>query len=95
MTQMNLSAKQKQTHKHREQICCCQGGGGQGSEERCIGRLDSRCKPLYIEWINKKVLTVHSTGNYTQYPVINHSGKEHEKEWIYMYNWNTLLYRRN
>ena len=25
---MNLSTKQKQTHKHREQICGCQGGGG-------------------------------------------------------------------
>ena len=25
---MNLSTKQKQTHRHREQICGCQGGGG-------------------------------------------------------------------
>ena len=25
---MNLSVKQKQTHKYREQICGCQGGGG-------------------------------------------------------------------
>ena len=24
---MNLSMKQKQTHKHREQTCGCQGGG--------------------------------------------------------------------
>ena len=27
MTQMNLSMKQKQTHRHREQTCACQGGG--------------------------------------------------------------------
>ena len=25
---MNLSTKQKRTHKHREQTCDCQGGGG-------------------------------------------------------------------
>ena len=26
-TQMNLSTKQKQTHKHREETSSCQGGG--------------------------------------------------------------------
>ena len=52
----------------------------------------STCKLLYIEWINNKVL-LYNTGNYTQYPVINHNGKEYEK--IYMYNWITLLYSRN
>ena len=36
----------------------------------------SRCKLLYIEWINNKVL-LYSTGNYIQYPVINHNGKEY------------------
>ena len=30
MTQRDLSMKQKQTHKHREQICGCQGRGGVG-----------------------------------------------------------------
>ena len=25
------------------------------------------------------------TGNYSQYPVINHSGKEYEKEYTYIY----------
>ena len=45
----------------------------------------SRCKLLYIEWINNKVL-LNSTGNYIQYPVINHNGKEYEKECVYMYN---------
>ena len=28
MTQMNLPTKQKQTHRHREQICGCQGEEG-------------------------------------------------------------------
>ena len=34
----------------------------------------SRCKLLYIEWINNKVL-LYSTGKYIQNPVIKHNGK--------------------
>ena len=30
MTQRNLSMKQKQTHRHREQACGCQGGESEG-----------------------------------------------------------------
>ena len=46
----------------------------------------SRCKLLDIEWISTKIL-LYSTGNYIQYPVINHNGKEYRKrECIYMYN---------
>ena len=33
----------------------------------------------YIEWINNKVL-LYNTGNYIQYPVINHNGKQYKKE---------------
>ena len=44
----------------------------------------SRCKLLYIEWINNKVL-LYSTGNYIQYLVINYNGKESEKD-IYKNN---------
>ena len=44
----------------------------------------SRCELLYIEWINKVLL--YSTGNYSQYPVIHHNGKEYEKEYVlYVY----------
>ena len=45
----------------------------------------SRCKLLYqyIEWINNKVL-MYSTGNYIQYPMINYSRKEYEKEYVYI-----------
>ena len=42
----------------------------------------SRCKLLKVGWINSKTLLC-STGNYTQYPVINQNGKEYEKEYIY------------
>ena len=41
----------------------------------------SRCKLLHVEWINNKVL-LYSTGNYIQYPVINHNGKKYEKECV-------------
>ena len=44
----------------------------------------SRCKLLYIEWINNKVL-LFSTGNYIQYPVTNHNGKEYKKECMHTY----------
>ena len=43
----------------------------------------SRCKLVYIGCINHKVL-LYSTGNCIQYPVINHNGKEYEKESIYV-----------
>ena len=41
----------------------------------------SRCKLLYIELINNKVLP-YSTGIYIQYPVINHNGKKYNEECI-------------
>ena len=67
---MNLPMKQ--THR--------QGEGGGMDWEFGI----SRCKLLYTERINK--VLQYSTGNYSQYPIINHNGKEYEKECIYMYN---------
>ena len=71
---MNLSVKQKQNHGHREQIGGCQGGGDWGGMKWEVGV--SRCKLLYIEWINNKVL-LYSTENYIQYLMINHNGKEY------------------
>ena len=56
-------------------------GAGGGIEWELFGT--SRCKLLCIEWIDNKVL-LYSTGNYIQYPVINHNGKEYEKEYIYI-----------
>ena len=52
------------------------GRGGGGGMECEFGI--SRCKLVYIEWIKNKVL-LYSTGNYIQYPVINHNGKEYKK----------------
>ena len=81
---MNLSMKEKQTHRHREQTCGCQGGG-EGGEMMDWKFGVRRCKLLHIEWINNKFL-LYSRGNYIQYPVIDDNGKEYEKEYIYMYN---------
>ena len=54
--------------------------GGRGMDwEFGVGRR----KLLHLEWIHNKVL-LYSTGNYTQCPVINHNGKEYEKEYIYV-----------
>ena len=53
----------------------------------------SRCQPLYIGWINHKIL-LYSTGNYIQHPVASHSGKNMTKN-MYMHNWVTLQYSRN
>ena len=33
----------------------------------------SRCKLLYIKWINNRVI-LYSTENYIQYPMINYNG---------------------
>ena len=62
-------------------LCCITqftggGGGGRGGMGWEYGI--SIYKLLYIEWINSKVL-LYSMGNYIQYPVINHKGKEYEK----------------
>ena len=45
-------------------------GGGMNRE---LGT--SECKLFYMEWINDKVL-LYSTGDDSQYPMINHNGKE-------------------
>ena len=58
---------------------------GEGSRERGMDwefGVD-RYKLLYIEQINNKVL-LYSTGNYIQYPVINHNGKEYIYIYIYI-----------
>ena len=77
LTQTNLSARQRQTQRHREYILVV------AKEER-EGRKDwesgiRRCKLWYIGWINNKDLLC-STRNDIQHPVISHNGKEYEKE---------------
>ena len=69
---INLSMRRKQAHRHREQTCGCHSKGSWKGMEWEFGF--SRCKLLYIEQINSKVLLC-STGNYSQYPTVNHNGK--------------------
>ena len=38
----------------------------------------SRCKLLYTEWVNNRVIP-YSTENYIQYLMITHNGKEYLK----------------
>ena len=73
MTQMNSSTKR--THRHREQACGYQGGREVKVEMKWEFGI-SRCKLIYRGWISNKILLC-STGNYIQYPVINHNGKEY------------------
>ena len=74
MTQMNISVKERQMHRHREeQTCGCQRGGGEGGRDWKLGI--SRCQLIYLRWINNKIL-LYSTGNYIQYLMINRKGKE-------------------
>ena len=77
---MNLFTKQKQTHIENT-FMVTKGEGGEGKNQE-FGI--SRYKLPYIKQINNKVL-LYSTGNYIQYPVINHNEKESEKEYICIY----------
>ena len=48
-------------------------GGGRGMDwEFGVGRY----KLLHLGWTDNKVL-MNSTGNYIEYPLINHNGKEY------------------
>ena len=47
------------------------GAGGMDWDFR-VGR----CKLLYIGWMDNQV-SLYSTGNYIQYPVMNHNGKSY------------------
>ena len=62
-TQVNLSTKQKENHRYREQICDDQEGSGKKWDG--WRALVGRCKLLHLEWIINEVL-LYSTGNYIQ-----------------------------
>ena len=75
MTQINLLVKKKQIHKQNRLVVA----GVRGLDwESGI----SRCKLLYIEWINYKVLLC-SAGNYMKDPAISHIGKQKQKVPLY------------
>ena len=58
----------------------------------------SKCKLVYIGWINKKVI-LNSMGNYIQYPVINCNGNNMKmnismyitESFCYLAEFNTTL----
>ena len=54
--------------------------GGSGMDEE-FGV--SRCKPLHLEWISNGVL-LYSTGNYIQFPGIDHVENNIKKEDVYI-----------
>ena len=82
----NEPMKQKRITDTENRAVVAKGEGAGGQMEWKVGV--SRCKFLYTEWINKVLL--YSPGNYIQYSVINHHGKEYEKECIYMHNFELL-----
>ena len=77
---MNLSMKQKQTQRHRDQTCGCQGREGQGRDG--LGIWDQQMQTIIYKTDKQQGLTVQYK-DYIQHPVINHNGKGYEKEYIY------------
>ena len=68
----------------RRDLWLPRGGGG---VKDCEFK-NSKCKILYVGWINNKVL-LYSPVNYIEYPVINHNGKEYKKGCLYgLYGYN-------
>ena len=68
---MNLSTKQKETHRENRLVVAKGEGEGVGwTWEFEV----SRCKLLCLEWISNEVL-LYSTGNYIQSHGTDHDGK--------------------
>ena len=70
--------EQKQTHRHRGQMCSWQGGRGGSGIDQEFGV--SRCKLLHMGWLSKE----NSTDNYIQSLGIDHDGRQHEKKNVYI-----------
>ena len=74
---MSLSRTQNNIRDIENRLVIAKAEGGGRGKTWKFGI--SRCKLVYIEWINNKLL-LYSTGNCIQYPVRNHNGKEYEKD---------------
>ena len=72
---MNFSMKQKYFIDIENRLVVAKGKGIKGGMDWDF--VISRCKLLYIEWVNK--VPLYSTGNYIQHTMTNHNGKEYEK----------------
>ena len=75
---MNLSMKQKQTNRHREQTC-----QGQGMQRDGVGVWVLEMQTI-IYSMNKLQGPTVQHRNYIQYPVINSKRKEYKQN-IYIY----------
>ena len=73
----NVLIYETDSQTQRTDLWLTRGWGSEGGMDWKRGI--SRCNLLYTEWINNKVL-LYSTGNYSQYPVINRKEKEYEKD---------------
>ena len=71
--------KQKETRRQRTDVVAQGRGVGREGGEFEVSRREL----LYIRMDKHKVL-LHNTGNYSQNPVISHSGKEYEKKCIHV-----------
>ena len=63
----------------RTEVRLLGGRGGSGMDGACgVGS----CTLFYTEWISNEDLLYSTVWNCVPYPVINHHGKEYEKEYI-------------
>ena len=60
---MNLSVKQKQTDRHREQTYGCQGGGGWGTNE--VGGWDQQIQTIVYRMDKQQGPTVQHREQYS------------------------------
>ena len=78
---MNLSMKQKQTHKHREYVVVAKRE--EEWRRNGLGIWGSQMQTITYRMDKQQGLTLYSTGNYIL--VINQNGKGYLKEHIYVY----------
>ena len=73
MMQMNLPSNRNRLTDIKNTLVVASGEGVKATH-REFGI--SRYKLVYGEWIESNTVLLYSTRNCTQYPVINHKGKE-------------------
>ena len=81
---MNMSTKQKQTHRYRKQSCGCQGGWGW--ERDGVGVCDQQMQTIIYRMDKQQGPTVQHRELYS-ISCDKTQLKEYKKECIYMYNW--------
>ena len=68
----------KQTHRHREQTWLPKGERGAGGKD-----WEAGISIYNLVYMQDGHTAMCNTGNYFQYPVINHNGKEYEESWSF------------